>query len=180
MNSMSENNPADSIFPEKKKVVIIGGGIIGCSVAYHLSKLGWRDIVLLEKNELTSGTTWHAAGLVETGGFDYWSLVEMASYSLELYKNLEKETGQSTGYRDVGYLELATNKDQLIGLKRTMEFSRSQGVMTEQISPERVKELWPLATTDDVMAGFITKGDGIANPIDVTIALAKGAKSGGR
>lgn len=165
--------------PSEAKVVIIGGGIIGCSIAYHLAKLGWKDVVLLEKKALTAGTTWHAAGLVETGGFDSWPFVEMSKYSWELYKNLEEETGQSTGYKTVGYLEIATNQEKLIQLRRTMEFSRSQGVLTEEISAHQVKELWPLIKSNDILAGFLTEGDGRVNPIDVTMALAKGAKMGG-
>ncbi len=135
------NEDTSGSFPKQAKTVIIGGGIIGCSVAYHLTKLGWKDVVVLEKSALTAGPTWHAAGLVETGGFDSWSFVEMATYSLDLYQKLEEETGQSTGYKGVGYLEFATNEDELIHLRRTMEFSRSQGVMTEEVSPEKLKEL---------------------------------------
>ena len=153
-------NPLHKTVPEKAKVVIIGGGIVGCSLAYHLTKLGWQDIILLEKNSLTAGTTWHAAGLVETGGFDSWPFVEMATYSIDLYKRLEAETGQSTGFKAVGYLEFATSQDNLIALRRTMEFSRSQGIMTEEITAERVKELWPLLDASDILVGFYTPGDG--------------------
>ena len=99
---MANNNSPEQDIPAKKKVVIIGGGIIGCSVGYHLIKLGWQDVVLLEKNELTAGTTWHAVGLIETGGLDSWSLIEMASYSRDLSHKLEKETGQSTDYKSIG------------------------------------------------------------------------------
>lgn len=166
-------------FPTQAQVVIIGGGIIGCSIAYHLTKLGWKDVVLLEKNALTAGTTWHAAGLVEASGFDSWSFTEMATYSRELYQKLEEETGQSTGYKAVGYLEFATNEDMLFQLRRTMEFSRSQGVMTEEITPQKVKEIWPLMVSDDILAGFYTAGDGRVNPVDATMALAKGAKNRG-
>jgi 4-methylaminobutanoate oxidase (formaldehyde-forming) len=175
---MTENIAVESL-PSRAKTVIIGGGIIGCSVAYHLTKLGWHDIVLLEKSSLTAGTTWHAAGLVETGGFDSWPFVEMATYSIDLYKRLEAETGQSTGFTGVGYLEFATHEDNLIALRRTMEFSQSQGIMTEEISAEQVKALWPMIYADDILAGFFTPDDGRVNPIDTAMALAKGAKTGG-
>ena len=98
-------------FPTQAQVVIVGGGVIGCSVAYHLTKLGWTDVVLLERTQLTAGTTWHAAGLVEAGGFHTETILEMAKYTRELYRNLEEETGQSTGFKDVGYLEIAMQFD---------------------------------------------------------------------
>ena len=176
---MANNNSPEQDIPAKKKVVIIGGGIIGCSVGYHLIKLGWQDVVLLEKNELTAGTTWHAVGLIETGGFDSWSLIEMATYSRDLYQKLEKETGQSTDYKSIGYLEFATSEDKLFQLRKTMEFAKSQGVLSNEISPEQVKEHWPLATTDDILAGFFTEGDGRVNPVGAALALAKGAEMGG-
>ena len=96
-----------SKIPAQARVVVIGGGIVGCSTAYHLSKLGWKDIVLLERAQLTAGTTWHAAGLIEAGGFFDATSVEMTRYSLELYSALEKETGQATGYKKVGMITLA-------------------------------------------------------------------------
>jgi 4-methylaminobutanoate oxidase (formaldehyde-forming) len=104
---MTETNSTKATpdsFPIQAQVVIIGGGVIGCSVAYHLTKLGWTDVVLLERTQLTAGTTWHAAGLVEAGGFYTETILEMAKYTRELYQKLEEETGQSTGFKDVGYL----------------------------------------------------------------------------
>ncbi|MFC2063529.1 FAD-dependent oxidoreductase [Chloroflexota bacterium] len=165
--------------PAQARVVVIGGGIVGCSTAYHLSKLGWKDIVLLERAQLTAGTTWHAAGLIEAGGFFDATSVEMTRYSLELYSSLEKETGQATGYKNVGMITLASTQDRLEELRRVAAFDREFGVPMEELSPKRVKELWPLANTDDILAGFYSPNDGRVNPIDVTMALAKGARMGG-
>ncbi|MCK5646490.1 MAG: FAD-binding oxidoreductase, partial [Anaerolineales bacterium] len=135
--------------PARAQVVIIGGGVIGCSVAYHLTKLGWRDVLLLERSQLTAGTTWHAAGLVEAGGFFDETTVGMAKYTRELYQTLEDETGQSTGYKAVGYLEFATSPSRLEGYRRISAFDRGFGVNFEEISPSQCKELWPLADTTD-------------------------------
>ena len=165
--------------PTEARVVIIGGGIIGCSTAYHFAKLGWKDIVLLERAQLTAGTTWHAAGLIEAGGFFDATSVEMARYTLELYSQLEKETGQSTGYKDVGMITLATTPERLEEFRRISAFGREHGAPFEELSPEKVKDFWPLAFTDDILAGFYYPNDGRVNPIDVTMALAKGARTGG-
>ena len=121
--------------PTHARVVIIGGGIIGCSTAYHLSKLGWKDIVLLERAQLTAGTTWHAAGLIEAGGFFDATSVEMTRYTLELYSALEKETGQSTGYKNVGMITLASTPDRLEELRRIAAFDREFGVPMEELIP---------------------------------------------
>ena len=166
-------------FPKEARVVIIGGGVIGCSTAYHFAKLGWKDIVLLERAQLTAGTTWHAAGLIEAGGFFDATTVEMTKYTLDLYSVLEKETGQSTGYKKVGMINVASTQDRLEEFRRISAFDREFGVPMEELSPEKVKELWPLAYTDDILAGFYSPNDGRVNPIDVTMALAKGARMGG-
>jgi glycine cleavage system aminomethyltransferase T/glycine/D-amino acid oxidase-like deaminating enzyme len=165
--------------PTQARVVIIGGGVIGCSTAYHLSKLGWKDVVLLERAQLTAGTTWHAAGLVEAGGFFDATSVGMAKYTLDLYSSLEKETSLATGYKSVGMITLATSPSRLEEQRRVAAFDRRFGVAVEEISPKRVKELWPLAYTDDILAGFYSPADGRVNPIDVTMALARGARMGG-
>lgn len=177
----SENSSQNSTekLPSRKQVVIIGGGVIGCSIAYHLTKLGWKDVLLLESKQLTAGTTWHAAGLVEAGGFYDGTKIEMAKYTRELYQGLEEETGQSTGYKPVGYLEFACSPSRLEGMRRVADFDRGFDVNVEELTPAEVKNKWPLAVTEDILAGFFTPGDGRVNPIDVTMALAKGARMGG-
>jgi 4-methylaminobutanoate oxidase (formaldehyde-forming) len=176
---MSTNQTSTTNIPSRKQVVIIGGGVIGCSIAYHLTKLGWKDVVLLERSQLTAGTTWHAAGLVEAGGFYDGTKIEMAKYTRELYQQLESETGQSTGYNPVGYLEFACSPARLEGMRRIADFDRGFGVIVEEISPGEIKQKWPLVDTKDMIAGFFTPGDGRVNPIDATMALAKGARMGG-
>ncbi len=179
MTNTDLTNTTSELFPTQAQVVIIGGGIIGCSVAYHLTKLGWKDVVLLERKQLTAGTTWHAAGLVEAGGFFTETILEMAKYTRDLYQNLEEETGQATGFKKVGYLEIASTPSRLEGLRRIADFNRVFDIDIAEISASEVKKMWPLMETDDILAGFYTAGDGRVNPIDTTIALAKGAKQGG-
>ena len=178
---MNQNQPQESSsdnLPSQAQVVIIGGGVIGCSVAYHLTKLGWKDVVLLERNQLTSGTTWHAAGLIVTPYKDDLP-VEIATYTRELIKSLEAETGQSTGFKEIGYLQLACNQEWLEERRRLAVAARRLGVNYQEISPSEVKKLWPLADTRDILAGFYVPEDGRANPVGVAMALAKGAKMGG-
>jgi len=165
--------------PRSASAVVIGGGVIGCSVAYHLAKLGWKDVVLLERHKLTSGTTWHAAGLVVTSGFTTETSLELARYTRDLYLGLEQETGFATGFNPVGLLQVAANQEVLRDLRRKASFNRLFGIQSRELSPAEVKEMWPLARTDDVLAGFYTEGDGRANPVDLTIALSKGAIAGG-
>jgi glycine cleavage system aminomethyltransferase T/glycine/D-amino acid oxidase-like deaminating enzyme len=165
-----------SALPSRARVVIVGGGIIGCSVAYHLAHMGWKDVVLLERDRLTSGTTWHAAGLVVTFGSTSETSTWMRRYTRDLYTRLEAETGLSTGFRPVGFIELASDDDRLEEFRRTSAFNRHCGVDVHEISAREVAELFPLARTDDVRAGFYVKEDGRANPVDVTMSLAKGAR----
>jgi len=167
-----------SSLPTYAQVVIIGGGIIGCSVAYHLTKLGWNDVLLLERKQLTSGTTWHAAGLVVTPSSSELD-VEISVYTRELFKELEEETGQSTGFKPIGYLQLACTPDWLIERRRMAVAARNFGVNVQEISAAEVKQMWPLADTSDIIAGFYVPEDGRANPVDATMALAKGARMGG-
>lgn len=178
MNNGQPVETANKTLPSQAQVVIVGGGVIGCSIAYHLTKLGWRDVVLLEKSQLTAGTTWHAAGLVVTPSGDELS-VEMSTYTIELMKTLEAETGQSTGFNPIGYLQLACTPEWLEERRRMAVAARRLGVNYLEISPSEVKEMWPLADTSDVIAGFYTPEDGRANPVDFTMALAKGARMGG-
>ena len=162
--------------PRHARVVVVGGGIIGTSVAYHLACMGWQDIVLLERDRLTSGTTWHAAGLMVTFGSTSETSTEMRKYSRELYARLEAETGQSTGLAQIGFIEVASDKDRLEEYRRVAAFNRYCGVDVHELSPREVGELFPLARVDDIVAGFYVKEDGRVNPVDVTMALAKGAR----
>jgi len=167
------------MLPSRARVVVIGGGVIGCSVAYHLAEQGWTDIVLLERDRLTSGTTWHAAGLMVTFGSTSETSTEMRKYTRDLYARLEAETGLSTGFNPVGFIEVATEPDRLEEYRRVSAFNRYCGVDVQEISAKEVGELFPLARTDDILAGFYVKEDGRANPVDVTMSLAKGAKMRG-
>ena len=170
---------ADQNVPRRARVVIVGGGVIGCSVAYHLAHMGWKDVVLLERDRLTSGTTWHAAGLMVTFGSTSVTNTWMRKYTRDLYGRLEAETGQSTGFKDVGFIELATDPDRLEEYHRVAAFNRYCGIDVHEISAAEVKDLFPLARVDDILAGFYVKEDGRVNPVDATIALAKGARMQG-
>ncbi len=165
--------------PGRARVVVVGGGIIGCSVAYHLAHMGWKDVVLLERDRLTSGTTWHAAGLMVTFGSTSETSTEMRKYTRDLYARLEAETGLATGFKPVGFIEVAADADRLEEYRRVSAFNRYCGVDVHEISPSQVRELFPLARTDDLLAGFYVKEDGRVNPVDVTMSLAKGARMKG-
>src|SRR5678815_666600 len=162
--------------PDRARVVVIGGGIIGTSVAYHLAHAGWTDVVLLERDKLTSGTTWHAAGLMVTFGSTSETSTRMRQYTRDLYARLEAETGLATGFKPVGFIEVAADEGRLEEYRRVSAFNRHCGVDVHEISPGEVKELFPLARVDDILAGFYVPGDGRANPVDVTMSLAKGAR----
>src|SRR5690349_16925654 len=150
----------DQVLPKHARVVVIGGGVIGCSVAYHLAHMGCKDVVLLERDRLTSGTTWHAAGLIVTFGSTSETSTEMRKYTRDLYARLEAETGQSTGFKPVGFIELAIDQDRLEEYRRVSAFNRYCGVDVQEISPSEVKDLFPLARTEDLLAGFYVKEDG--------------------
>ena len=170
---------SNSEFPTSARVVIVGGGIIGCSVAYHLADMGCNDVVLLEQSQLTAGTTWHAAGLMTTYGSTSETSIGMRRYSRELYAQLERETGQATGFKACGFIEVASDADRLEEQRRVAAFNRLHGIDVVEISPSEVLDLFPLAQVDDILAGFYTATDGRINPVDVTMALAKGARSRG-
>ncbi len=170
---------APPALPERARVVVIGGGIIGCSTAYHLAKMGCRDVVLLERDRITSGTTWHAAGLMVTFGSTSETSTEMRKYTRDLYGRLEAETGQATGFKPVGFIEVACDADRLEEYRRVSAFNRYCGIDVQEISPRQVGELFPLARTDDILAGFYVPTDGRTDPVDTTTALAKGARMAG-
>jgi glycine/D-amino acid oxidase-like deaminating enzyme len=155
--------------PAQARVVVIGGGVIGCSVAYHLAHMGWTDVVLLERDRLTSGTTWHAAGLIVTFGSTSETSTEMRKYTRDLYARLEAETGQSTGLRQCGFIEVAADRDRLEEYRRVAAFNRYCGVDVQEIAPRQIQELFPLARVDDVLAGFYVDGDGPVHPVVVNM-----------
>lgn len=165
--------------PDRAQVVIIGGGVIGSSVAYHLARLGWTDVVVLERDRLTSGTTWHAAGLIVSGGMTTETLAWMAKYSRDLYEVLEQETGLSTGFRPVGYLQTSSRQERTEKLRREADFMRLMGIERTEISPSEVGALWPQIDISKVAAGFYTANEGRADPVNVAMSLAKGARMRG-
>jgi 4-methylaminobutanoate oxidase (formaldehyde-forming) len=165
--------------PEQAQVVVVGGGIIGCSVAYHLAHMGWKDVVLLERSKLTSGTTWHAAGLMVTFGSLSETSTEMRKYTRDLFARLEEETGQHTGLKQIGFIEAAGDEDRLQEYRRVAAFNRYCGVDVQEISPAEVKELFPIVDVRGLEAGFLVEEDGVVNPVDVTMAMAKGARMQG-
>ena len=178
---MTEGEPARTAdgLPDRARVVIVGGGAIGTSIAYHLTKLGWRDVVLLERRQLTAGTTWHAAGLITSAGMATETLLWMSRYTRDLCTTIEAETGQATGFRPIGHLHLATTAQRLEALRREAAFVRGFGVDDQEISAGEFGRMWPAARTDDVLAAFHVPDDGRVNPADLTMAYAKGARMGG-
>ena len=167
---------AGSRLPDRARVVVIGGGVIGCSVAYHLAHAGWTDVLLLERDRLTSGSTWHAAGLMTCFGSTSETSTAIRLYSRDLYARLEEETGQATGFKPVGLIEAAADETRLEEYRRVAAFQRHLGLEVEEISPREIAGLFPWAKTDDLLAGFHVPGDGRVNPVDVTVALASGAR----
>ena len=164
--------------PPHAQVVIIGGGVVGCSVAYHLTKLGWQDVVLIERKVLTSGTTWAAAGLVG----QLWAssvLTKLAKYGTELYSRLESETGQPTGFVRSGSLRVARTAARRHEYDRAVGMARAFGVEIEQISFEEASKLFPPMKTDDLVAVYYQPNDGHTSPVDTARAMAKGAQMGG-
>jgi len=164
--------------PNQASVVIVGGGIVGCSLAYHLTLRGCRDVVLVERKQLTCGTTWHAAGLVGQLRATY-NLTRLAQYTTNLYASLEQETGQATGFRQTGSIAIATNLARLEELKRGASMAKCFGLEVQTLTPSEIASMWPGVTVSDVVGGVYLPKDGRTNPIDTTQALAKGAKSRG-
>ena len=164
--------------PTSAKVVVIGGGIAGCSVAYHLTEFGWNDIVLLERDQLTSGTTWHAAGLLGQVGASA-TITKLRNYSLNLYKKLQEETGIETGLKQNGSLTVATDTDRLEELKRQATFAQRFNIQVDEVNIDKITELYPLINTKDIVGGIYIPKDGQADPIGITNVLAKAAKKNG-
>ena len=164
--------------PSKARAVIIGGGVIGCSVAYHLTKLGWKDVVLLERKQLTSGTTWHAAGLIGQLRASA-NMTKLAKYSADLYRGLEAETGVATGTRTVGSVSVALTNERREELFRSAAMARAFGVPVEEMSPAEVKEKYAHLNIDGVKAGVWLPTDGQGDPANIALALAKGARNRG-
>lgn len=165
--------------PSHAPVVIIGGGVIGISIAYHLGRLGLRDVVVLERDKLTSGTTWHAAGLIASAGMSSDTLIWIQQYTRQLCIDLQAETGLSTGFRQCGHIHLACDATRREVMKRDANFVRSQGLERFEISPSEIEDLFPLIDTTGILSGFYTPTDGRANSVDVTMALAAGARARG-
>src|SRR5215208_2668632 len=164
--------------PSSAKVVIIGGGIVGCSVAYHLGKMGLSDVLLLERAKLSSGSTWHAAGLVGQLRTNA-NITQLLGYSVALYDRLEEETGLATGWKRNGGLRLACTEERWTEVKRQATTAKSFGLDMQLLSPKEARDLWPLMQVDDVVGAAFLPTDGQASPSDIAQSLAKGARMGG-
>ena len=169
---------AGESIPSTADVVIIGGGIVGCSVAYHLARRGCGNVLLLERRQLTCGTTWHAAGLVGQLRATH-NLTRLAQYTTQLYEGLERETGQATGFMQTGSIAVAANAARFEELKRGASMARSFGLEVRILSPGEARERWPLLAADDLVGAVYLPKDGRTNPVDTTQALAKGARKCG-
>ena len=164
--------------PKNTKVVVIGGGVIGCSTAYHLAKFGWKDTILLERDQLTSGTTWHAAGLVSQLGPSA-AITKIRKYSLELYKNLEKEIDFASGLKLNGALSIATTKSRWQELLRQATTAQLYGVNVEVLNIDQIKKIYPIINEQNILGGIYMPEDGQADPVGVTNLLAKAARNEG-
>ncbi len=173
---MSDNGS----IPARAQVVVVGGGVIGCSIAYHLTKIGVTDVVLLERKELTAGTTWHAAGLITSAGMPTETFQWMSRYTTDLLPKLTEETGQDTGFRTIGHLHLACTPQRLETVTREALFAKGHGIPVEMVDAAEVKRLWPEAKVDDILAAAWVPDEGRANPADVTQAYAQGRAHGRR
>jgi glycine cleavage system aminomethyltransferase T/glycine/D-amino acid oxidase-like deaminating enzyme len=161
--------------PKNSKVVVIGGGVAGCSVAYHLAKYGWKDTILLERDQLTSGTTWHAAGLVGQLGASS-TITKLRKYSLDLYKELEKKTGLSTGLKQNGAITVASSEERLQELLRQATAAQLFDINVDVLNKQQVKDLYPVINDKDILGGVYMPEDGQADPVGVTNVLAKAAR----
>ena len=164
--------------PNKAKVVVIGGGVVGASCLYHLAKKGWTDCVLLEKNELTAGSTWHAAGNVPSFSTS-WAIMNMQRYSIDLYSRLGEEVDYPMNYHQTGSIRLAHSKERMQEFERAKGWGKNQGMDLEILSVEEIKDRYPFIETHDLEGALYDPNDGDIDPAQITQALAKGARAGG-
>ena len=160
----------------KAKVVVVGGGAVGVSTLYHLAKKGWSDVVLVERKELTSGSTWHAAGLLPLFNMSY-SVGQLHRYAVQLYKSLEKETGKKVGFSVVSNIRLAQTNDRMDEYHQYAGVAKTIGVKVKFLKPEQVKEIWPLCNIEGLVGAIQHPEDGYIQPADLTQALATGARN---
>ena len=160
----------------KTKVVVVGGGVVGVSALYHLAKKGLTDVVLVERKELTSGSTWHAAGLLPLFNMSY-SVGQLHKYAVDLYKKLEEETGQNVGFSVVSNIRLASTKDRMDEYHQYAGVAQTIGVDVKFLTPDQVKEIWPLCNTSDLLGAIQHPEDGYIQPADLTQAMATGARN---
>ena len=176
--SLPDRAGSQRTIPDRAEVVVVGGGVVGCAVAYHLVRRGITDVLLLEQNQLTAGTTWHAAGLAAQLKATY-SLTKLATYTVRLFEALEDETGQATGFRAPGSISVASDAERWEEILRGASMGRSVGVDSRELDMDELAEMWPLMRTDDLVGALYLPDDGMVSPVDVTMALAKGARARG-
>jgi Glycine/D-amino acid oxidases (deaminating) len=164
-----------NIMKSHVKALVVGGGAVGTSIAYHLAKAGWQDVMLLERDELTSGSTWHAAGLLPLFNMSY-ATTHIHKYSVDYYKTLEAETGLNAGFSVVGNLRMAQTQDRMDEYMLYASTAETCEVPYEWLAPDEIKERWPLVNTEDLVGAIYHPTDGYINPADVTMAMAKGAR----
>ena len=162
----------------KAKAVVIGGGVVGVSTLYHLASKGWDDVILLERKSLTSGSTWHAAGLLPLFNMSY-SVGQIHKYSVKFYQELQKETGMNVGFKKVSNIRLASNQDRMDEYMQYKGVADTIGINVEVLKPEDVKEIWPLISIEGLIGAFRHPDVGYILPADLTLALAKGARDKG-
>ncbi|WP_419842167.1 GcvT family protein [Candidatus Poriferisodalis sp.] len=170
--------PHSRTMPDRAAVVVVGGGIVGCAVAYHLVRRGITDVVLIEQNQLTSGTTWHAAGLAAQLKATH-TLTKLATYSVRLFEALEDETGQATGFRAPGSISVASDAQRWEEILRGASMGATVGVESRRLDMDELRQMWPLMRTDDLVGALYLPDDGLVSPVDATMALAKGARARG-
>ena len=160
------------------RVVVIGGGVVGVSALYHLAKKGWSDVVLIERKELTSGSTWHAAGLLPLFNMSY-SVGQIHRYSVKFYQELQEETGMNVGFRNVSNIRLAQTEDRMDVYRQYAGVACTIGVDVDFLTPDEVKDIWPLCNTEGLVGAIRHPSDGYIQPADLTQALARGARDRG-